>query len=119
MGFGYWLLVKRLITVTGETPVLRQLTAIVFQLLYSLVHAIQPFLVPICFCLAWGIAILGFWTVLSAIRDGVANAKQMHQIPCTNCQFFINDYRLKCTVHPSIANSEKAIHCRDYSPDNN
>ncbi|HBE56091.1 MAG TPA: hypothetical protein DEG17_01640 [Cyanobacteria bacterium UBA11149] len=88
-----------------------------FQLLYSLVQAIEPLLVPICFCLAWGILFLSVWTVLSAIRDGVAKAKQMHQIPCTNCQFFTNNLHLKCTVSPSIANSEEAIHCRDYSPD--
>jgi hypothetical protein len=40
----------------------------------------------------------------------------MHEIPCNGCQFFTNDYRLKCTVHPQIANSEAAINCRDYQP---
>jgi hypothetical protein len=86
----------------------------VFQLLYPLVHAIQPYLVPICFCLAWGLVILCLLTVWSAIRAGVANVKRMHQIPCTNCKFFTADYRLKCTVHPSIANTEAAINCLDY-----
>lgn len=38
----------------------------------------------------------------------------MHQIPCSNCQFFTNDYRLKCTVNPSVANTERAINCCDY-----
>lgn len=91
----------------------------VFQLLYPLVHAIQPYLVPICFCLTWGLIILFFLTLGSAVKEGVANAKRMHQIPCTDCRFFTNDYRLKCTVHPSIANSEEAIDCSDYCPRNN
>jgi hypothetical protein len=43
----------------------------------------------------------------------------MHQIPCTGCQFFTDDYRLKCTVHPSKANTEEAIHCCDFQPKTN
>ncbi|MCA1990615.1 MAG: hypothetical protein LDL41_01005 [Coleofasciculus sp. S288] len=85
-----------------------------FRLLYPLVHALQPYLVPVCFCLTWGLIVLLGWTVWSAMRDSVAVAKRMHQIPCSNCQFFTDDYRLKCTVHPSIANSEAAINCLDY-----
>ncbi|NEP00906.1 MAG: hypothetical protein F6K58_20015 [Symploca sp. SIO2E9] len=84
------------------------------QLLYLLVQALKPYWVPICFCLAWGLIILFFWTVWSSIRASLAIAKRMHQIPCTQCQFFTNDYRLKCTVNPSIANSEAAINCREY-----
>lgn len=87
-----------------------------FQLLYPLIHALQPFLVPVCFCLAWGLVILLFWTLSSVVTASVATAKRMHQIPCPYCQFFSDDYRLKCTVHPSIANSEAAIHCLDYCP---
>ncbi|HEY9740653.1 MAG TPA: hypothetical protein V6C90_09215 [Coleofasciculaceae cyanobacterium] len=90
-----------------------------FQLLYPLVHFIQPYLVPVCFCLTWGVIILLILTVWSAIRDSVAHAKRMHQIPCTDCQFFTNDYRLKCTVCPSIANTEAAITCSDYRAKNN
>lgn len=85
-----------------------------FQLLYPLVHALQPYLAPICCGLTWGIILLLLWTVWSAARDTVAAAKRMHQIPCPNCRFFTGDYRLKCTVHPSIANSEDAITCLDY-----
>ncbi|MBW4547329.1 MAG: hypothetical protein KME25_23250 [Symplocastrum torsivum CPER-KK1] len=85
-----------------------------FQLLYPLVHSLQPFLVPLCFCLTWGLIILFFLTVLSAVQEGVVTAKRLHQIPCTNCQFFTNDHRLKCTVHPSDANTEAAIYCSDY-----
>jgi len=86
----------------------------VFKLLYPLVHAIQPYLVPICFVLAWSLVLMIGWSLWSAFSDSVTRAKKMHQIPCTGCQFFSTDYRLKCTVHPAIANTEEAIDCKDY-----
>ncbi|HEY9669305.1 MAG TPA: hypothetical protein V6C91_21010 [Coleofasciculaceae cyanobacterium] len=89
-----------------------------FRLLHPLVHAIQPYLVPICFGLTWGLMVLLFLTIWSAIRASVTTAKRMHEIPCSNCQFFTADYRLKCTVHPSMANTETAINCMDYHPHN-
>ena len=85
-----------------------------FKLLYPLIHAIQPFLVPICFFFAWALMLSIAWSLWSAIADGVTKAKRMHQIPCANCEFFTSDYRLKCTVHPTIANTEEAIGCSDY-----
>nr|WP_225225713.1 hypothetical protein [Komarekiella delphini-convector] len=84
-----------------------------------LIHGIQPFLIPICFIVAWTITILVVLSLWTAARDSVSTAKQMHQIPCTNCQFFTTDYRLKCTVHPSTANTEEAINCIDYQPKTN
>ena len=54
------------------------------------------------------------WSVISPLIAAVARAKQMHRIPCTKCRFFTNDYRLKCTVNPQIANTEEAIGCRDH-----
>ena len=89
-----------------------------FQLLSPLVHALQPYLVPVCFCLAWGLIILFVLTIWSAVGASMANAKRMHQIPCAGCKFFTDDYRLKCTVHPSLANTEAAINCRDYCSKN-
>jgi len=86
------------------------------QLIYYTIKAIQPILVPICFVLAWTLVLMLILSVWSAIRNTVARAKQMHQIPCTNCQFFTNNYRMKCTVQPYIANTEKAIDCCDYRP---
>jgi hypothetical protein len=88
----------------------------VFRLLYDLVHVIEPILVPLCFLLAWTLIFVLGWTLGCAIRDTANRAKLMHEIPCTNCQFFTNDHRLKCTVNPVIANTEKAIDCSDYSP---
>ncbi|MBD2445872.1 hypothetical protein H6G76_01630 [Nostoc sp. FACHB-152] len=90
------------------------LEAIIF-----VIHGIQKFLVPICFVGAWTLTTLFAWSLWTAARDGVATAKQMHQIPCSGCQFFTADYRLKCTVHPSLANTEDAINCMDYQPKTN
>ncbi|MBD2127887.1 hypothetical protein NDI39_21670 [Microcoleus sp. ZQ-A2] len=89
-----------------------------FQLLQPLVYAIQPYLVPICFCLTWGLILLFGLTIWSTVTHSVTIAKRMHQIPCSHCQFFTADYRLKCTVHPSVANTESAINCSDYCPNN-
>jgi len=91
----------------------------VLEAIIFLIHGIQKFLVPICFVGAWGLTILVAWSLWSAAKDSVATAKQMHQIPCPGCQFFTADYRLKCTVHPSLANTEDAINCMDYQPKTN
>ncbi|AFY58264.1 hypothetical protein Riv7116_5902 [Rivularia sp. PCC 7116] len=88
-------------------------------MLYYLVNAIGPFLVPICFVCAWSLIILVGWSMWTAARDSVNTAKQMHQIPCSGCQYFTDDYRLKCTVNPSMANTEEAIECMDYQPKTN
>ncbi|MBW4522715.1 MAG: hypothetical protein KME16_23980 [Scytolyngbya sp. HA4215-MV1] len=85
-----------------------------FQLLHPLVKAIQPFLVPVCFVLAWLLIGGAIWSLMSAFRDSVKTAQRLHQIPCADCQFFTRDYHLKCAVHPSRALSEQAIDCPDY-----
>ena len=90
-----------------------------FQVISFLIHGIQPFLVPICFVVAWTVTILAVLSLWTAVRDSVTTAKQMHQIPCSGCQFFTDNYRLKCTVRPSIANTEEAINCSDYQPKTN
>ncbi|MEH1841969.1 MAG: hypothetical protein V7L20_25365 [Nostoc sp.] len=90
-----------------------------FQLISLLIHGIQPLLIPICFVVAWTVTILAVLSLWTAARDSVTTAKQMHQIPCSGCQFFTDNYRLKCTVRPSIANTEEAIDCLDYQPKTN
>ena len=90
-----------------------------FQLLYFLIQVIHPFLVPVCFFSAWTLIIILAWSLWNTFQDGVTTVKNMHQIPCSGCQFFTGDYRLKCTVQPSIANSEDAIDCIDYQPRTN
>ncbi|MDB9345741.1 hypothetical protein PN456_17520 [Nodularia spumigena CS-586/05] len=89
------------------------------ELTNFLIEAIQPLLVPLCFVAAWTLIILLASSLWTAVRDGVSTAKQMHQIPCANCQFFTDNYRLKCTVHPSTASTEEAIDCCDYQPKTN
>ncbi|WP_017717590.1 hypothetical protein [Kamptonema formosum] len=89
-----------------------------FQILYPLIRAVQPFLVPVCFVSAWVLVLMLGWGLWSAVADGVARSKRMHQIPCANCAFFTNDYRLKCPVRPTIALTEEAIGCTDYRQNN-
>lgn len=88
--------------------------ALILSLLYSLLQAIQPFLVPLCFLLGWTFIALMLLSVGTALKDGISQVKKMHQIPCANCQFFTGDYHLKCTVHPAKALSDEAIDCTDY-----
>jgi hypothetical protein len=89
----------------------------VFKLISFLIYGIQPLLVPICFIGAWTVIILAVLSLWAAVRDSVTTAKLMH--PCTGCQYFTDNYRLKCTVRPSIANTEEAIDCSDYQPKTN
>lgn len=89
------------------------------QILFKIISGIQPLLTPICFIGAWGLIILVIWSLWTTARDSVSTAKQMHQIPCSGCQYFTFDYRLKCTIHPSKANTEEAVNCIDYQAKTN
>ena len=88
----------------------------VLKIIFDLLELIQPILVPLCFVLAWIFIWLLLRNILSTVNALVARAKQMHRIPCTHCQFFVDDHRLKCTVQPYVANTEQAINCSDYHP---
>jgi hypothetical protein len=92
-------------------PYLLQLS---HSFLWWIIHAVQPLLVPTCFALAWLLVATLAWTTWTAIRDAVTTAKEMHEIPCANCQFFTNTHFLKCPVHPTSALSTDAIGCPDY-----
>lgn len=62
----------------------------------------------------WGfLACLGL-SLWSFVRETVQVTQHLHQIPCAQCQFFTNNSVLKCTVHPTTALSEQAIHCPDF-----
>lgn len=69
---------------------------------------------PVRFLFACLLLFFVAWSLISPFIAAVAQAKQMHSIPCTKCRFFTNDYRLKCTIKPKIANTEEAVNCRDY-----
>lgn len=64
--------------------------------------------------LTWSILFLFIFSAFSSTKQGIETAKTMHQIPCSQCQFFTGSYQLKCTVNPKIALTEQAIGCSDY-----
>ena len=74
----------------------------------------QLVVAPICFISTWTLISIFIWSVYLAFREGLANLRRLHQIPCSRCIFFSGDYRLKCAVHPSKALTEEAINCLDY-----
>lgn len=85
-----------------------------FQLAFNSAGLFKPILLQLRLVGAFSILGLCSWSLISCIVDAIAQAKRMHQIPCTKCRFFTGDYRLKCTVNPSVANTEQAIGCSDY-----
>ena len=88
--------------------------SLIFIIAHQLIQLVQPILVPLCMVVAWGTLLLGAWGIWSAMRDSVQRARQMHQIPCAECQYFSGSYLLKCPLHPKEALSEAAIGCRDF-----
>ncbi|WP_225895745.1 hypothetical protein [Dendronalium phyllosphericum] len=69
-----------------------------------------------CAFFAWASLILFFCSVCLTWNKGATYLKSLHQIPCSACEYFTNDHRLKCTVHPKKACSEQAINCIDFEP---
>ncbi len=67
------------------------------------------------FCILTIIVLFG-WRIWLTFKKGTDYLKRLHQIPCHACEYFTNDYRLKCTVHPIKACSEQAIACIDFEP---
>jgi hypothetical protein len=70
----------------------------------------------ICLLIAWGMSISAFAAIIAGCTSGFRNLRRLHNIPCSNCQYFTNSNYLKCTVNPDLACSENAIDCRDFSP---
>ncbi|ELS02021.1 hypothetical protein Xen7305DRAFT_00017310 [Xenococcus sp. PCC 7305] len=85
-----------------------------FQLGKLITEANMIVIVVLRFLLACSVIGIFVWSFLRTVISGVIAAKKMHQIPCSTCNFFTNDHRLKCTAHPYIANTEEAIQCLDY-----
>lgn len=73
-------------------------------------------MLPTIFCAfcAWAIVILSIASFGLMLNKGTNHLKKIHDIPCSGCDFFTNDYRLKCTIHPYKACSEEAIGCIDF-----
>ena len=70
----------------------------------------------VCPMMIWAVMLGFLWTVMIAIKDGVAYIRKLHQIPCDRCQYYTGTHYLKCPVNPCIALSEEAIVCRDFEP---
>ena len=74
-------------------------------------------MLAIFFISFWVVLMIIFsFSVVSAFKQGAEQLKRLHQIPCYKCDFFTNDFRLKCTVHPIKACSEEALGCPDFEP---
>ncbi|MDJ0600297.1 MAG: hypothetical protein QNJ37_15830 [Crocosphaera sp.] len=84
------------------------------SLILRLIHMVQPLIIPLCLITAWVFILMLVSSVIAMIIDVIKRSKKMHQIPCSHCQYFTNDYRLKCPVNPFQANTELAINCKDY-----
>ena len=69
-----------------------------------------------CFCVTWSLVIFFFWNAKNTLQEGITKLKRLHQIPCSRCNYFTNDYRLKCTINPTNALLEDAIGCIDFEP---
>ena len=85
-----------------------------FQFAAHLANLAKPVMLPLRFVGGYSVLGLVGWTLIRFVLDVLAQARKMHQIPCTKCRFFTGDYHLKCTVNPSTANTEQAIDCSDY-----
>ena len=83
------------------------------------------FLAHISFMIVWAIFVFIVSSVCKALedppentaqdKDEIVSIKHVQQHPCKNCQFFNNNYFLKCAVHPAIALTKQALNCSDYS----
>ncbi|WP_081402886.1 hypothetical protein [Scytonema hofmannii] len=67
-----------------------------------------------CAFFAWAILLFMICSVWRTLSKGTNYVKMLHQIPCAGCEYFTNDYRLKCTVHPQKACSPEALGCIDF-----
>ncbi|PIG92388.1 hypothetical protein [Gloeocapsopsis sp. IPPAS B-1203] len=82
----------------------------------TLILTLQPALKLVYFVIAWAVVVLFLLTIWRTVHDTFTQAKQMHRIPCSGCQFFTGSYQLKCTVRPDSALTEEAIDCSDFYP---
>lgn len=74
-----------------------------------------PIMLPIVLrVLAWSLTGFCVYSLCQSAIQTFQVASRMHQVPCSQCQYFTQDYFLKCTVHPHRALSEDAIGCRDF-----
>lgn len=89
-----------------------------FKLLSPLIEAfvLRPIIAPLYFFTICALIFLMLRSIWMSACIGIAKVKRLHQIPCANCRFFTDDFRLKCTLHPIDALTEEAINCSDFYP---
>ncbi|MGI0483234.1 hypothetical protein ACN4EE_20945 [Geminocystis sp. CENA526] len=83
-------------------------------LITELLDRYNIYLQPIYFVVAWVFLGILLSTLIGGFRDIKKRGEIMHKIPCSECQYFTNNYHLKCTLQPRIANTELAIECPDF-----
>lgn len=69
----------------------------------------------LCFSVWTLIFVFLCWRLIAIAMQANNHLQQLHRIPCSKCDYFTGDYRLKCTVNPIVAMSEAAIDCRDFA----
>jgi hypothetical protein len=76
------------------------------------------FLISVSLISAYFITILVYsvWLEWVDLKKNWIALRKKQQIPCYLCIFCTGEDELKCTVHPDIALSKKAIGCLDYQP---
>jgi hypothetical protein len=86
-----------------------------FEWAAKLIVAIRPIVPAICFAVTWLFIASLVFSLVAMVKQGAANIRQMHKIPCAGCRYATQNYRLKCSVHPTDAFSEQAINCTDFA----
>jgi hypothetical protein len=82
--------------------------------MFSYIFDYSYWLQAFCLLSAWLLLILFAVNLWNTLIEIIQKSRTMHQIPCHSCQYFTDSYNLKCTIHPTIANTELAINCRDF-----
>ncbi|MEH2258191.1 hypothetical protein [Nostoc sp.] len=87
---------------------------------------VAVFLVHISFMVVWTIVVFIVSSVCKVLedppentaqdKDEIVSIKHLEQHTCKKCQFFNNNYFLKCAVHPTTALTKQALNCSDYKP---
>lgn len=75
-------------------------------------------LVPVTFVIT--LAFLFFKQVKyrKELYNQAVTLKRLSSVPCYKCRFFNNNQQLPCAVQPTVALSEEAFNCKDYTNKN-
>jgi hypothetical protein len=70
--------------------------------------------------LFWSLFLFIAWKNKIVVQNNKINffRNTLSTIPCNHCRFSSNNSYLKCAVQPTIAFTDEATNCSDYSPSN-